>query len=296
MLTRTVRFQWSHWLRNRRACLTKRLQTSPRRRRRTLRRRGLLTRRQAATACRRVITLQMYSFSGTFDEFLSEATAGERSLNHDLHRSNAHEPAQQGHRPSYVYCTSGTSTIFSMIANCGIGLSSPRRAPRRTHDLRNREITSLSTCCSCAITGMSTTLSKNRKSRPRTTCTTGTATTLSTYCNCGTASTSTRRLQPGRRRRRPHLRLLPQTDVTVDLAKSLLYKARSRRGPGKTARRQSTRRTKSPAPVDTGLDPGSACPHRALWTRWTSLAPGVFTQDREIRTDAAARRWRGRVT
>ena len=57
-------------------------------------------------------------------------------------------PAQQGHRPSYVYCTSGTFTIFSMIANCGKGLSSPRRAPRRTHDLHNREITSLSTYCS----------------------------------------------------------------------------------------------------------------------------------------------------
>ena len=63
--------------------------TSPRRRR-TLRRRGLLTRRHAATACRRVITLQMYSLSGIFDEFLNEPTVGERSLNHDLHRSNAH--------------------------------------------------------------------------------------------------------------------------------------------------------------------------------------------------------------
>ena len=74
------------------------------RRRRTLRRRGLLTRRQAATACRRVITLQMYSFSGIFDEFLNEATVGERSLDHDLHRSNAHA------------CTTGTSTIVRVCA------------------------------------------------------------------------------------------------------------------------------------------------------------------------------------
>ena len=32
--------------------------------------------------------------SGIFDEFLNEASVGERCLNHDLHRSNAHEPAQ----------------------------------------------------------------------------------------------------------------------------------------------------------------------------------------------------------
>ena len=81
------------------------------------------------------------------------------------------------------------------------------------HDGHLEERTTCTTGSSCAITGMSTTLSKNRKSRPRTTCTTGTTTTLSTYCNCGTAGTSTGRLQPGRRHRRPHRRLLPRNPL-----------------------------------------------------------------------------------
>ena len=81
----------------------------------------------------------------------------------------------------------------------------------------------------------------------------------------------------------------------VDLAVSLCTGC-SPRGPGSPTRRRSTRRTESAAPADTGLDPGSACPNRALWTLRTSLTPGVFTQDREIRNEAAARRWRGRVT
>ena len=81
----------------------------------------------------------------------------------------------------------------------------------------------------------------------------------------------------------------------VDLASSLMYWCSPRR-PGSPSRRQSTRRTESAAPADTGLDAGSACPYRALWTLRTSLTPGVCTQDREIRTEAAAKRWRGRVT
>ena len=69
---------------------------------------------------------------------------------------------------------------------------------------------------------------------------------------------------------------------------------RSRRGPGKTARRQSSRRTKSAAPADTGLDPGSACPDRALWT----LTPGVFTPGTRDpnRSRGQALAWQGDVT
>ena len=52
----------------------------------------------------------------------------------------------------------------------------------------------------------------------------------------------------------------------------------------------------SPNGTPTGLDLGSACSHRALWTQRRLLVPGVFTQVHELPTEAAARRWRGRVT
>ena len=41
-----------------------------------------------------------------------------------------------------------------------------------------------------------------------------------------------------------------------------------------------------------GLDPGFACSYRALWTLQTSLTPWVCSQDHELPTEAAARRWR----
>ena len=44
-----------------------------------------------------------------------------------------------------------------------------------------------------------------------------------------------------------------------------------------------------------GLDPGSANPYKTLWALRRSLMPGVFTQVHELPTEAAARRWRGRV-